>query len=413
MKDSQPWTSPAGADPEVDNFSSFIVPILFLTNIFFLNCISRIVFAPLLLRIQEEMALAYVEAASLFLFVSMGFSISILGSGFISKRLQHRKTIVLSATAVGISLLGIAFCNSIWSIRGGLLLLGMASGIYLSSGLSSLTAMVSVKHWGKAIAIHELAPNLGFFAAPLLAESLMIWFSWRGVLIFLGVWSILAGVLFSLFGKGGDFPGEAPNILSLKTLCSKKSFWIIMVLFSLAVGANLGIYTMLPLFLVAQHGLEQNWANTLVALSRISCLFMVFLAGWTTDRVGHRFTISGVLLIAGLTTVLLGVLSGSWLVAMMFLQPAVAVCFFPPGIAALSAIGPPKARNVAISFTLPVALLVGGGAIPVWIGMMSDAGFFSLGVSVTGGIILSGAILAIFLTPGDLKPVKEAVERDL
>ncbi|MCP4579582.1 MAG: MFS transporter [Deltaproteobacteria bacterium] len=394
-----------GSPPEAIKFSAFLGPILLLTNIFFLNFISRIIFSPLLPSIQKDLGLAHVEAASFFLFVSMGYSVSLLSSGFISNRLQHRKTIVLSATAVGISLLGIALCDNIWTIRGGLLLLGLASGLYLPSGLASLTALVSVKHWGKAIATHELAPNLSFFVAPLLAESLMMVFSWRGVLIFLSVCSILTGALFFHFWKGGDFPGEAPNFLSLKTLFAQKSFWIMMILFSFGICATLGIYTMLPLFLVAQHGLERNWANTLVALSRISGMFMAFLAGWTTDRIGPKLTMSAVFLIAGSTTVLLGTSTGSWLVLMVFLQPVVAVCFFPPGFAALSAIGPPNARNVAVSLTVPAAFLVGGGAIPMGIGMMGDAGFFALGVSVAGGLILSGAILALFYKTRGVKSI--------
>ena len=392
-----------GSDPETVKFSSFLGPIFLLTNIFFLNFISRIIFAPLLPSIQKDLALAHVEAASLFLFVSMGYSVSLLCSGFISNRLQHKKTICLSATAVGISLTGIALCNDIWTIRGGLLLLGLAAGLYLPSGLASLTALVNVRHWGKAIATHELAPNLSFFVAPLLAESLMMWFSWRGVLVFLGVCAILTGVLFSHFWKGEDFPGEAPNFLSLKTLFGEKSFWIMMILFSLGICATLGIYTMLPLFLVAQHGLERNWANTLVALSRISGMFMALLAGWTTDRVGPKWTMMAVFLIAGSATVFLGASTGSWLVLMVFLQPVVAVCFFPPGFAALSAIGPPGARNVAVSLTIPAAFLVGGGVIPMGIGMMGDAGFFALGVSAAGGLILSGAILALFYKPGSTK----------
>ncbi len=404
MKHSSAPDSHMGSDPETVKFSSFLGPILLLTNIFFLNFLSRIIFAPLLPRIQKDLTLSHVEAASLFLFITLGYSVSLLCSGFISNRLRHKKTIVLSATAVGIALTGIALCDDIWTIRGGLLLLGLAAGLYLPSGMASLTALVSARHWGKAIATHELAPNLSFFVAPLLAESLMMWFSWRGVLVFLGVCAILTGVLFSHFWKGEDFPGEAPNFLSLKTLFSEKSFWIMMMLFSFGICATLGIYTMLPLFLVAQHGLERNWANTLVALSRISGMFMAFLAGWTTDRVGPRLTMMAVFLIAGLATVFLGACTGSWLVLMVFLQPVVAVCFFPPGFAALSAIGPPGARNVAVSLTVPAAFLVGGGAIPMGIGMMGDAGFFALGVSAAGGLILSGALLALFYKPGSAKP---------
>ena len=211
----------ADPNPVGAKFISFLGPILLFTNIFFLNFIARIIFAPLLPSIQKDLALAHVEAASLFLFLSMGYSVALLCSGFVSHRLQHRKTIILSAVAVGLSLAGIAFCHGLWTIRAGLLLLGLASGLYLPSGLASLTAMVDTRHWGKAIATHELAPNSSFFVAPLLAEGLMMWFSWRGVLVFLGVCSILTGVLFSFFGKGGDFRGEAPNFLSLKTLFPK------------------------------------------------------------------------------------------------------------------------------------------------------------------------------------------------
>ncbi len=405
MKHSKPPGPLTSNSAEPPKFRTFLGPILLFTNIFFLNFMSRIIFAPLLPSIQKDLGLAHVEAASLFLFVSVGYSISLLTSGFVSNRLQHRKTIVLSATAVGISLLAIPFCHSIWSLRGGLLLLGLASGLYLPSGLASLTALVNTKHWGKAIATHELAPNLSFFIAPLLAEGLMMWFSWRGVLVFLGGCSVLTGGVFALFGKGGDFSGVAPNFLSLKTLFMEKSFWIMMILFSLGICATLGVYTMLPLFLVAQHGLERNWANTLVALSRISGMFMAFLAGWTTDRFGPRLTMSGVFLMTGLATVLLGALTGSWLVVLVFLQPVMAVCFFPPGFAALSAIGPPSTRNVAVSLTVPAAFLIGGGAIPLGIGMMGDAGLFALGVSFTGGLILSGAFLSLFYKPGSVRQI--------
>ncbi|EFK07018.1 transporter, major facilitator family protein [delta proteobacterium NaphS2] len=389
-------------DPDFESagFTSFLGPVLFLTSIFFLNFTSRIIFAPLLPSIEMELALAHAEAASLFLFIGIGYFVSITGSSLVSSRISHRKTIVLSATAVGISLIWITLCNSLWSIRFGLLMLGLGAGLYLPSGMASLTAMVTSRHWGKAIATHELAPNCGFFLAPLLAEGLMIWFSWRGVLLFLGGCSILTGIMFAFFGKGGDFSGEPLNFLSLKILFKENAFWIMVILFTLGISATMGIYTMLPLFLVAQHGLERNWANTLVAFSRISGIFMAFVSGWATDRVGPRLTMSGVFLMTGAATLLLGALTGSWLVALVFLQPVVAVCFFPPGFAALSAIGPGSARNVAVSMAIPFGFLVGGGAIPMGIGMMGDAGMFALGVSMAGGLILSGAVLALFYKPG-------------
>jgi len=386
--------------PDVDrnvSFSKQLGPILFLTTIFFLNFVGRIVFAPLLPSIETDLGIAHAEAGSFFLLTSMGYFISLLGSGFVSSRLNHRQTIVLSAVSVGVALLGISLSNSLWTIRLALFLLGMSAGIYLPSGIATLTALVNPRHWGKAVAVHELAPNLGFVAAPLLAEAFMLWFPWKGVIVFLGTGSIIAGTAFYFFGRGGEFPGQAPGFGSLKSLFTEPSFWIMAVLFCFGICGTLGIYTMLPLYLVSDQGFNRNWANTLVALSRIPSVFMAFVAGWLSDRIGPKRTISGVFLITGLLTLLLGTVSDPWIVVLVFLQPVIAGCFFPPGFAALSAIAPPDARNIAVSLTIPSAFVFGGGAIPIGIGMMADAGFFDLGIALTGMLILTGSVLALFL----------------
>jgi NNP family nitrate/nitrite transporter-like MFS transporter len=379
-------------------FRSQLGPLLFLTSIFCLNFIARIVMAPLIPPIEADLGVTHGEAGSLFLLISLGYFITLLGSGFVSSRLMHRGTIIFSATTVGLALIGISLCNSVGTIRLALLLLGMAAGLYLPSGIATLTTLISAKHWGKAIAVHELAPNIGFVTAPLICEGLLSWFSWRAVLTLLGGTSILVGIAFAGFGKGGGFSGEAPGFASFKTLFAESSFWIMIILFSLGISGTMGIYTMLPLYLVAERGIDRHWANTLIALSRISGLGMSFAAGWINDRWGPRRTLCGVFLLSGTATVLMGALRDFWIIVMVFLQPAIAACFFPPAFAALSAIGPPSVRNVAVSLTVPVAFIVGGGVIPTGIGMMGDAGSFASGIGIVGGLILMGFILSYYLS---------------
>ncbi len=382
---------------EATSFISQLGCILFVTLVFFLNFIGRIIYAPLLPSIEADLAIAHAEAGSLFLLLSIGYFISIVGSGFISSRLSHRKTIVLSAISVGGALIGVSLSNSLWTVRATLFLVGMAAGLYLPSGIATLTSLVNPRHWGKAVAVHELAPNLGFITAPLLAEVFMLWVPWQGVLMALGLGSLMAGAAFHLFGKGGEFSGQTPNFGSLKDLFAQPAFWIMTILFCLAVCGTMGIYTILPLYLVADQGFDRNQANTLVALSRISSLFMAFVAGWLSDRFGPKRAITSVFFITGILTILLGTASDAWVVVIVFLQPVIAVCFFPPGFAALSAIGPPKSRNIIVSLTIPAAFVFGGGTIPIGIGMMADMGLFDLGIALTGGLILTGSVLALFL----------------
>jgi NNP family nitrate/nitrite transporter-like MFS transporter len=279
----------------------------------------------------------------------------------------------------------------------------VAAGFYLPSGIATVTELVSPEHWGKAIAIHELAPNLGFVTAPLLAEALLGFFSWQGVLLLIGIGSIIAGAIFIFGGKGGAFPGEAPDSKTLRSILVEPSFWIMIALFSLGIGASLGVYAMMPLYLVTERGMDRTWANTLVASSRVLTMGSAILTGWITDRAGPKKTLIGISLASGVVTILVGLTPGSWIIPAVFLQSMLAAAFFPPGFAALYKIGSGRIRNVAVSLTVPLGFLLGGGAIAAGIGVMGEMRSFALGITLFGGLLFAGAILAnrLRFTTGD------------
>jgi NNP family nitrate/nitrite transporter-like MFS transporter len=273
----------------------------------------------------------------------------------------------------------------------------MGAGLYFPSGMATLTATIDSRHWGKAIAIHELAPNLSFVAAPLISEAVMAWFSWRAVFGVLGIGALMLAVVFTRFGRGGDFHGQAPSFSSYGAILKRPVFWIMVIMFSLGISGTLGIYTMLPLYLVTAHGLERNWANSLVALSRIVGIGMTLVGGWATDRFGAKLILRIVFLITGLLTLFIGLAPTAWIVLAVFLQPVMAVCFFPAGLASLSSISSERERNIFVSLTVPIAFLVGGGAVPLLIGYIGDIGSFGFGILLVGGLILAGTLLAGYL----------------
>jgi len=372
--------------------------LLFLAATFFVNFTSRIIFSPLMPVIEADLGLTHSDAGSLFLLISFGYFIGMLGSGFVSAALIHKKTISLSAIAVGATLLPVAVSSNKWILLIGLFGLGLSAGLYLPSGLATLTAIVNPRQWGKAIAVHEMAPNLGFVAAPLLAEMFMLWFSWRIILMLLGLTSLLMGLVYARYGKsGGDFTGELPRLGAIRMLVKQKSFLIMLILFCAGIGSFLGIYTMLPLYLVAERGMGREMANTLVAISRIPGLGVVFLAGWATDRFGPKASLVWIFTLTGMLTVGLGLAQGFWTSVFVFAQPMIAVCFPPAALVALSLIGTDETRNIAVSITIPCAFLIGGGMLPILIGILGDAGAFGWGIVMVGGLIILASILPRYL----------------
>jgi NNP family nitrate/nitrite transporter-like MFS transporter len=347
--------------------------------------------------IEGDLNIGHGQAGSLFFFISVGYLAGVLGSGLVASLLTHRWTIILSSVALGGSLLAVSVSHSLVWIRLGLIMLGLSTGLYFPSGMATLTDVVSSKHWGKTMAVHELAPILAFITAPLMAEGLMIWFSWRGVVAVVGVAAVIAGGVFICFGRGGAFLGQPPSPKNLRLILANPSFWIMVAFFSVGIGASMGVYTMLPLYLVAEEGLERSFANTLVALSRIAGLGAIYLAGWTADRMGLRRIMGVTFLATGMATILLGALHGRWLIPPLFLQPVLISSSFPAGLAALSKIAPRQVTNVVVSLSMAISYLFAAGAMPAGIGFLGEHGFFSLGFILVGLLLLGFVILLKYL----------------
>ncbi len=372
--------------------------VVFLTAIFFLNFIIRIIISPLMPTILEDMGLTPDQAGSFFLVSASGYCVALLCSGFVSSRFLHVKTIVFSAIATGLMMLLTGLTHDLALMRWTVFAAGMAAGLYLPSGIAILTTTVAEKNWGKAMGIHELAPNVSFLLAPVLCEALLLWMTWRQVLFCVGAASILMGLSFLRFSRIRDFAGKAPNFKAFAPLAATPSFWGMMLLFSLGVSGTLGIYAMLPLFLVNAHGMAQAQANTLITLSRLATLPMPLVIGWISDRFGLKPVLATVLAVNGILVFGIGVSNGFLLQVWVFCQPVVAVCFFPPAFAALSHIGSEEMRSVAVSFTIPAAFLAGGGLVPSLIGILGDKGWFAAGFMAAGVMVLAGAAVPFFLT---------------
>ena len=136
-------------------------PLMLLTSIFFTNFLARIILAPLMPAVETDLGIRHAEGGSLFLLVSFGYFAALLASGLINSRLTHKQTIVGSNIALGLALLATSFSTGLWGMRLGLIMVGMATGPYIPSGMATLTTLIRSRDWGKAIGIHELAKKLG------------------------------------------------------------------------------------------------------------------------------------------------------------------------------------------------------------------------------------------------------------
>ncbi len=383
--------------PQPQPFSRAIGSILFLTLLFYTTFLSRFIFAPLMPALSAELMLSPSQAGSIFLAGSLGVFAGSLSAGFISARIQHKGTIALSLCGSGLALLLCTIFTSLWAFRGLVLMLGFMAGMNLPSNVASITALVDRQDWGKALAIQQSAPPLSLITGPLLTILLLAWFGWRAPMVLIAIAGMTMALVLVRFGKVGDFPGHAPDLSLLRIIVGNRSFWVMIVLFALGMGGQVGIYAMLPLYLIAEAGLSESAANMLIGLSQISAIFMTFLAGWVTDRIGVKKAIFIFLSISGMVTLSMGLVSGFWLKIVVFLQPALIACYFPAGFAALARIVQPNLRSLVTAWAAPTAFVLGGGLLPLFLGYMGQTFTFAVGFIMAGIIILAGSGLSFFL----------------
>lgn len=375
--------------------------LAFLVVLFFLNIVSRLCVGPLLPVIEREFGLRHSGAGSLYFFLTVGSCVGLYLSGHFAWWLSHRATIAVSGITLGAALLAIACTPSLFWIRAELVLLGIGAGVYLPSSVAVLTENTREGSWGKVLAIHELGPNLGYICAPLLAELLLGFFTWQGVLGALGVPAIVLSGVFLLSGLGGSSRAHRPSGATIALLARDRSFWGVASLFAVSIGLGLGLYSMMPLFLVIDVGMDRVHANLITGLSRISGLFSVFLAGALADRIGKPRTVMLALAAAGTCAVLLGVVQGPWITPLLaFLQAASAASFYPAGFSLLSSVFPRPVRNVAVSMVLILATLFGAGGVPPLIGILADSVSFSFAFGVAGVATLAFLVFFRFFRSG-------------
>jgi NNP family nitrate/nitrite transporter-like MFS transporter len=390
----------AKACPTPQPLRNVVGSIVLLTAMFLSTFLARFIFPPLLptMAADPHLAVNPSQAGSLFLVSAFGSLVGSFLAGFLSSLIKHRGALLVSLFGIALSLVGAHFATSIWALRGVFLVIGVLVGIHLPSSMATITATVRKEDWGKALSIQQLAPPLSLLAAPLLAVLLLHWFSWKTTLLWVAGLCAALGLWFLFFlGGVGAFPGDPPNKASVGPVLKTRSFWLMIVLFALGIGAQVGVYTMLPLFLTSERGMTAAGANTLVGLANIAPVVMVFFAGWLTSRIGEKRMLALALLLTGVVTVLVGVLTGVALKVCVVLMAGLAVCFFPPAFAALARIVQPTYRSLATAFATPTGLLLGGGLLPLLLGYVGQAGHFDLGIVVIGCLVAVGSVLTLAL----------------
>ncbi len=376
-------------------FTPALPSVLFLMLMIFFGMMPKTLLSPLLLRISNDLGISFDRASLFFLSSSAGFISGLLISGFLTQFFTHKWTIVTAILSTSLAAVFLSMVHAELPFHLLMFAGSLALGLYPGSGITTVTSVTPDVHHGKAIAIHELGPNFTFILAPIIAAVFAPTIGWRGILQMVGIGGVGAAFLFAVFGRFGNEHGEPPNFNNLAELAKNRSFWVISALFSVGVAAAMGVFSVLPTYLMIEQGLPEQFVNNLVGISRITGIAVLLVAGAFTDRFGFRPVITVILLVTGSATLLIGLAHGSLLIIGVFLQPLFVGAFFPVTINELTKVTAPERRSLAVALSFPISNLVGGGLTPPLMAAAGARGMF------TGAFVILGLItmLSVLLLP--------------
>lgn len=372
---------------------------LFLLLIFwffwFTNMTVRLSFAPVLPLIEDEFLVTHAKASSIFIFMSMGYALSMFFSGFYAGRFGYKKSIALSLAATSLLLFLIPFVKAFSLLYVFNFIMGASIGAYLPAVLPLITEYFPERHWARAIAIHDSGASVGIFCCPLIALFLLQFFGWRGTFQVFAVIFLVNAVLCWFMGY--EVKVIRPEKNAFGDLLRTRPLWIMNILFVLATGANLGIFGIMPLYLTKELSFGIGYANHVVSLSRLGAIGVAVSVTFFVHRIDPIKALFFILLLTGILTVFMGVAPAGYTGIFLFLQVAVVTAFFPLVFISAARIFARDARSLATGVIVAFGILFGGGAVPYLLGLSGDLVSFRLGISILGLLVCLSSPLTLAL----------------
>lgn len=269
--------------------------------------------------------------------------------------------------------------------------MGAGSGIYVPCAIPLITAIFDPSKWGKAISFHETAVGASIMAVPLMSVFALQYLHWRSLFLVLSAGCAVALVIFWIFSP--DPRPVREKKAGPISVMRRADFWMITILWTFSAVDCMGIYNIIPLFLVKEKGMPFELANNLFGISRVGGLLAMIVIGFFLDRYRIKALLSFAVLATGITTFGLAIAQQFWfLVTMLFMQATFSVIFFPVGLVAISKLTSLDERSGFTGTVIGIAGILGIGVAPSILGALADAWSFQIGI-LAFGVLTTGACL--------------------
>jgi len=339
----------------------------------FWNFSYRMMVPTLLPAIQASLILSNWQAGTVVGALNLGYAVSAYPSGLYSTRFGPKRIICFGIALTAVCMLLFTISQSYLTMLVFIFVGGLGLGTYLPQGLVLLSQQYEKRKRGTIMGVHETAAPIGQAVGPLFVSMMILPLAWTGCI---QAWFALAVIpivsFLFLVPKYKADPGASENVHEGREW-SPRLYATVVLLNSCIWSTNLGLLSMIPIYMVQVFLVDVAFAAFLVGATRFSGAFGQLVGGFLSDAVGRFKVLIAVVAVTAVSTVGVAFAPyGPILIASMVIQAMATAAFFPVIFATVSDHTSSRTRAKVLGVINAAAGFIGGSLSPMIIGYLAD-----------------------------------------
>jgi len=368
------------------------------------------VIAVILPIITATLGLSLAQAGALASARTFMAGVASFPSGFFADLARRRNLLLGFCIAlIGLASLGLSASASFPLLMFFMALGGFGSGWFHPQSLAILSAKYREQK-AFALGVHDSSANLGEVIGPLAMGFLLNFFDWRTALLIWGIPGIVVGLAYALFGtetdlavaRGRDYRRAIwDDVVKNKPICA------LVAVSTLRAMGQTALASFLPLYLSLQLKLPAAVVGAYMSILFLFAGVAPVLAGWISDRIGHRRLIMVFSFFSTVVVVAIPHLgSGAILAAGLGALGALLWALRPVIVSAAMSSAPQQLSGSIVAFIYGANMSVSFLA-PILAGLIADAYGLPMALTAIAIFPLSASLLTFTL----LKPLKSSARQ--
>ena len=354
--------------------------------------LARSVLPPVLPVLTEEFSLSHAQSGLLETAYLIGYIISKVPAGELSRRFGAKKVLAGSMVGYGASTLLTSSAQGFSHIFMLRFLVGLFQGVHLPVANALLSDRFGSRQ-GKAIGFNESGANVGNTLAFPVAVSLLSVWGWRAAFIALSLPAFLLAAATLALMRGEEKESDAPEA-SNGDLWEYSRILIPLVLSHATYNLVLRTtFTFMPSFLVEYRGMAITAAGYLAMVLPFAGIFSKMGSGFILERLGAKTSISGATALSAVFMAgLVRTPGGPWVGLNLLTLGLVLYSFSPIIYSSTTSSLPSRLKPVGLGVVTMFGNLVGALSTSA-VGALIDSSGYGFAFTVVAAVTLASSAL--------------------